>query len=111
MTITKAQRAVDEAVRDAQFEGRMDNFEFKLDELTTLVKGIASEIKTTQVVQFDVAVLKEWKQRMLDENRGQVSKERFERLESTVYRILWAFGGFVILFICYAIFGKPPGMP
>lgn len=100
---TKTQREIADAVREAQFEGRMDNFEVKLDELTSLVKGIAAEIKTTQVVQFDVAQLKLWQAQMTN---AQISKERFETLEKIVYRILWGFGSFVIAAIAYATFGQ-----
>lgn len=102
---TKTQREIADAVREAQFEGRMDNFEIKLDELTSLVKGIAAEIKTTQIVQFDVAQLKIWQAQITS---AQISKERFEALEKIVYRILWGFGSFAIAAIAYSAFGPIP---
>lgn len=104
MAKSVAERETDRAVRDAKFEGRMDHFEGKLDELTALVKGIAAEIKTTQIVQFDVAALKAWQQRMDIEHSEKISLERFVRLESTVYKILWGFGTAVIGAISYVIF-------
>lgn len=100
---TKTQKEIADAVREAQFEGRMDNFEVKLDELTSLVKGIAAEIKTTQIVQFDVAQLKLWQAQVTS---SQISKERFEALEKVVYRILWAFGSCIIAAIAYSAFGQ-----